>query len=359
MLAYIYSLATDRRGGLVASIVKFFLFLLSLVYGFAVRVLVFIHALKRPRCLGCRAISVGNITLGGTGKTPLVLLIARHLKSKGCKVAVLTRGYKNKLSTSNFKTQASDYMGDEPYMLKMNLKDVPIVVNPDRISGANAAIADYGVDTVILDDGMQQWRIKKDLEIVTIDATNPFGNGSLLPRGILRQPVSCLKRADIIILTKVNLNPATAKIKNTLSKINPKSLIVESLHSPVGFCSIGKAGELLGLNAFQGKSVAIFSGIGDPDSFEGLIKNLGAHVAVSLKFPDHYSYTQKDLENILHEARQKGAGVVITTEKDAARIINSRVQAPYLQLLYLRIELRIIKKDEQGFLDRLSGLYIH
>jgi len=355
MLSYIYNLATDKHKGFAAGLVKSFLYLLSLIYGVAVRLLIFIYRLK-PYRLNCKVISVGNITLGGTGKTSLALLIARCLKEKGHKVAVLSRGYKRKVKGSGLRVTGYENMGDEPYMLKMNLKDVPVLVDTDRIRIAKLAIRDYGVDTVILDDGFQQWRIKKDMEIVTVDATCPFGNRNLIPRGILREPLSSLKRADIFILTKTNLNPDNQAIKDFLNSINPSSQIVESVHSPVFFYEINKSNELLNINIFQGKTVTLFSGIGDPDSFENLIKSLGIKVGLSFRFPDHYSYAQKDLENIIRESQKKNINTIVTTEKDAVRINSLPPIGHDLRFLYLRIELKIIK-DEQGFCNRLLGLY--
>ncbi|MDP2937797.1 MAG: tetraacyldisaccharide 4'-kinase [Candidatus Omnitrophota bacterium] len=357
MLSYIYSLATDRHKGLVAGVVKSFLYCLSLIYSLAVRGLIFIYHLK-PYHLNCKVISVGNITLGGTGKTSLVALIAKYLKQKGHKVAVLSRGYKRKIT--NYKLQVTSYktMGDEPYMLKMNLGDVPVVVDTDRIQAAKLAIRDYGVDTVILDDGLQQWRIKKDMEIVTIDATCPFGNRKLIPRGILREPFSSLKRADVFILTKTNLNPDNQDIKDFLSSINPQSLIVESTHSPLGFYRLQERDKLLKLEALKGETVTLISGIADPDSFENLIASLGINIGSAFRFPDHHNYTKEELDRIIKNSKDKNIGTIITTEKDAVRLSPYLLPTTYylLNFLVLRIELKIIK-DEQEFYNRLLGLY--
>jgi len=357
MLYYLYNLATDRHKGLVARIVKSFLCCLSLVYGLGVRVLIFIYHLK-PYHLSCKVISVGNITLGGTGKTSLVSLIAQYLKQKGHKVAILSRGYKRKIT--NHQSPITNYqnMGDEPYMLKMNLKDVPVVVDTDRIRAAKLAIRDYGTDTVILDDGLQQWRIKKDLEIVTIDATCPFGNQKLIPRGILREPLSSLKRADVFILTKTNLNPDNQDIKDFLSSINPRSLIVESTHSPLGFYRLGERDEFLRLEALTGETATLISGIADPDSFESLIASLGIIIGLAFRFPDHHNYTKEELDKIVKNSKDKSIGTIITTEKDAVRLLPYLLPTAYylLNFLVLRIELKITK-DEQEFYNRLLRLY--
>jgi len=355
MLHYIYNLATDKYKGGLAGKFKFFLYLLSLAYGLAVVALIFIYRI-RPRHLNCKVISVGNITLGGTGKTSLVALIAQYLKEEGHKVAIISRGYKRSVACRRSPVAGHETMGDEPYMLKMNLKDIPVVVDADRIRAANTAIRDYGVDTVILDDGFQQWRIKKDLEIVTIDAAHPFGNKNLIPRGILREPLSSLKRPDIFVLTKTNLNPDTQNIKDFLSSINPESLIVDSIHMPLGFYRLGKNEELLKIDALKAKTVTLISGIGDPDSFEKLIARLGINIGLALRFPDHHPYLQEDLENVIQESRKKNIDTIVTTEKDAVRLGSLQLTAYSLQLLYLRITLAITK-NEQGFYNRLLQLY--
>jgi len=355
MLNDIYKLATDSYQGPFAGMLKSCLYFLSLIYKLVVEALIFIYRLK-PYRLNCKVISVGNITLGGTGKTSLVALIAKYLKQKGHKVAVLSRGYKRKVTS--YKLQVTSYktMGDEPYMLKMNLGDVPVVVDTDRIQAAKLAIRDYGVDTVILDDGLQQWRIKKDLEIVTIDATCPFGNRKLIPRGILREPLSSLKRADVFILTKTNLNPDNQDIKDLLSSINPQSLIVESTHSPLGFYRLREKDEFLRLEALKGEAVTLISGIADPDSFENLIASLGINIGLAFRFPDHHNYSKEELDRVIKNSKDKNIGTIITTEKDAARIRSLQLTAYSLQLLYLRIELKMTK-DEQGFYNRLLRLY--
>ena len=366
MLPYIYNLATDRHEGLVGAIVKSLLYLLSLIYGLAVRILIFIYFLK-PYRLNCKVISVGNITLGGTGKTSLVALIAQYLKEQGHRVAILSRGYKRVGSrfsvfgsrpNTEHRTPNTETMGDEPYMLKMNLGDVPVVVDTDRIRAAKLAIRDYGADTVILDDGLQQWRIKKDLEIVTIDATCPFGNRKLIPRGILREPLSSLKRADMFILTKTNLNPDNQDIKDFLSSINPQSLIVESTHSPLGFYRLQERDKLLKLEALKGETVTLISGIADPDSFENLIASLGINIGSAFRFPDHHNYTKEELDRIIKNSKDKNIGTIITTEKDAVRLLPYLLSTTYylLNFLVLRIELKMTK-DEQEFYNRLLRLY--
>jgi len=354
MQGYLYNLATDRKRGFLSGIFKVFLFLLSLIYGLIVGILVFINKLKSQR-LNVRVISVGNITLGGTGKTSLVECIARYLKGQGHKVAILSRGYKRKIPNPKSPIPNYETMGDEPYMLFRNLVDIPVIVDTDRIKAARKATKDYHVDTVILDDGFQQWRIKKDLEIVTIDATNPLGNKHLLPRGILREPLSGLRRADIFVLTKTNLKPATADTKDFLNQINPEAIIIESMHKPLGFYNINQPEELLSVDILKGETVTLFSGIGSPDSFEDLIKSLGIKVGLSFRFPDHHNYTGGDLDRIVRSSKNKNIDTIITTAKDAVKIYRLKIRIDGGRFLCLRITLEIT--DEQRFYNRLHQLY--
>ena len=342
---YLFNLATDRRQGLIASAVKAFLFVLSLVYGLAVRALIFLKR-RNPCRLNCKVISVGNLTLGGTGKTTTVEFVAKYLAAQGRKVAVLSRG-----------RAGAQNLGDEPAMLSKKLDGLPVIADADRIRGAKKAIAEFGSDTVILDDGLQQWYIKKDLEIITIDAGCPFGNGYLLPRGILRQPLSSLPQADVFVLTKTNLYPDTRKIKNALARFFPSALVVETIHQPAGFYELSRPQRRLPLDALAGQPVALFSGIGDPDSFEKLAGGLGVKVELSLRFADHHCYTAADLKKINTAAKDKNINVLITTEKDAARFYDIRLTIYDIRILVLQIQLGFKDDDKDRFYNRLRALY--
>jgi len=355
MQEYLYNLATDKSGGVIASLIKMLLFLLSSLYGLAVRTLILFYRL-RPCRMSCKVISVGNITLGGTGKTSLVEYIARYLKAQGHKVAIITRGYKRKITSYELRATSYESMGDEPFMLFKNLSDVPVIVDSDRIKATLVAIRNYSVDTVILDDAFQQWKIKKDLDIVTVDSTNPFGNRRLIPRGILREPLASLKRADIFILTKTNINPSSEDLKNYLNSVNPTALILQAIHKPVGFYKIARPEDLLAVDTWKGKTATLFSGIGDPSSFENLVAGLGIKIGLAFRFRDHHSYTQADLDKITGESQEKKIDTIITTEKDAVRLVGSLLTMfGSSQLLVLRIAIEI--KNEQEFNNRLRSLY--
>jgi len=353
---YLYSAATDKEGGLMAGLLKIILLVLSWIYGAVIRILTFFYRLK-PRRLPCKVVSIGNITLGGTGKTPMVELVAKYLKKQSHKVAILSRGYKRKLSTYDLPAKSYELIGDEPYMLKEKLGDMPLLVDADRIRSAGVAMRDYGVDTVVLDDGFQQWRIKKDLEIVTINAANPFGNKHMLPRGILREPISSLKRADIFILTKTDMAGDIQPLKTYLQRINPQALIVDTTYRPLGLCRItDPRGELTKPEALKGESVAILCGIADPDSFKALIENLGLKVGLFFKFADHYCYTKEDLVKIIQESNSKNIRTIITTEKDMVRLPPMDYEAIPINFLALTIAIDF-KDNEEEFRNRLLGLY--
>lgn len=348
MLSLIHGLATDKYKGVFASIAKFFLWLLSLVYCFLVKVSAGFYSIS-PRRLKCKVISVGNITLGGTGKTTLVEYIARYLKGQGRKVAVLSRGYA-KSADGHLK------MGDEPYMLTKKLGDIPVLVGPDRIQSARLAVESYGVDTVILDDGFQQWRIKKDLEIVAVNSGLPFGNLNCIPRGILREPLSSLGRASVFVLTKINPGTDTNSIKSQLQRFNPRALVFETTHKAVGFINLDNPERVIGAESLKDKHLALFSGIGDPHSFDNLIRSLGLKIGLSFRFRDHHIYTQEDLERIFRSCEKRSIDTIITTEKDAPRLKDLNLDRQGFSIFVLRIELEFLK-DEQGFRDRLLKLY--
>ncbi|MCM8779678.1 MAG: tetraacyldisaccharide 4'-kinase, partial [Candidatus Omnitrophica bacterium] len=239
MKNYFYRIITGEKKGFLPAILKTFLFILSLFYTIILEMIKLFYRQRRRR-LAAKVISVGNITWGGAGKTPLVEYIAGYLKENGYRPAVLSRGYKRKdkyaprviyngknLDASGLEIKE---LGDEAYLLAEKLKDIPLGVFPDRIRCAKIIEEKFHPDTFILDDGFQHWKLFRDLDIVAIDATCPFGDGFIIPCGVLREPKSALRRADIFVITKTNVNPDTRDLKSALNKINPAALIVESVY---------------------------------------------------------------------------------------------------------------------------------
>ncbi len=336
---YLYNLASGRINGPLAVLIKGILFLFSGIYGLGVVILVKFKHL-RPQRLKARVISVGNITLGGTGKTTLVEYLANKFSQAGKRVAILTRGYERDKRQSGLAG-----LGDEPAMLQKNLPLVNVIVNRDRLKSAQEALQEYNAQILILDDGFQQWGIVKDLEIVTIDARAPFGNNLLLPAGFLREPLSALRRADIFVLTQVQTESQTVSLIARLLRINKRALIVSSCHEAQSFSSLNKPHEVLDLSAFRGRQAIIFSGIGNPQGFEDLVRSLGVKVTHILRFADHYNYTAQDLDKIKELASLKNTDLFITTQKDAVKI--SRLDISACRIFALNIKLKFIKNEEE------------
>jgi len=308
---------------------------------------------------------VGNITWGGTGKTPAVIMIAKLLKEMGKRVTVLSRGYgrrkekdkKNKISiVSNGKRLilSSREAGDEPYLLSKNLPDVSIIVGKNRINSGKYAIERFATEVVVLDDGFQYWSLNRDIDIVTIDCLDPYGNGYLIPRGSLREPVSHLSRADIFLLTRANLvsRDDLHRIIGDLERLNPHSTILESVHRPK-YLQGSFSGEKKNLDFIKDKRVIAFSSIGNPYSFEKTLEGLGAEIVKIFQFPDHHDYQRNDLRKIETACRtdlEKREVIAVTTEKDGVRlerIISPEADRVFWEIWILKVELEIVRGKEE------------
>jgi len=335
---HLYNLVTGRTKGPLAVFLRAFLFVLSFFYGLVVTLLAGFYRIK-PYRFKAKVISVGNVTLGGTGKTTLVEYLAGLLKIQKRKIVILSRGYKN---------------ADEPAMLQKKLPYLRVIVDSDRIRSGSKAIRDDAADTLILDDGFQQWRIFKDLEIVAVDAKDPFGNGRLLPAGFLREPLFSLKRADIFLLTQVDGGQDISILYNKLKRINPKALIFESIHEPESFNDLLFPEKIFNLDAFKGRSALLFSGIGNPQGFEDSIRSLGLKISDSLRYADHHDYAQKDIDRILETALRLNTDIIVTTQKDAVKA--GRFDLKNASIAVLNIKLKIIKNEEE-FNSRLFKLF--
>ena len=298
--------------------------------------------------LGCQVISVGNVTAGGTGKTPVVEILARTLTEEGRKVAILSRGYRSKkkavtetlprvVSDGHRVLLDSEMGGDEPYMLARNLPGVVVLVDKDRVKSGRYAISKFGCDVLVLDDGFQYRRLKHTHEIVLVDSTNPFSNGHLLPRGTLREPAAHIRRANFIFITKSNGDTEIlcAKIK----KLNPKAEITECRHSPKYFKNAYSTDEIQ-LEALKGKKVVALSGIASPQSFENSIMKMGATILARERFSDHYRYRPQEIIDIINNADELGADYILTTEKDAVRL--PHLENPKVPVYYMHMEIEIL-----------------
>ena len=357
----------NNERGKIYSLFRSLFFILSQFYFLAIKVrwLIYRFKLVPQTKMPCTVISVGNITWGGTGKTPAVIMISKLLREMGKRVAVLSRGYrrskkkdkKNKISiVSDGKKLllSSREAGDEPYLLARNLPDVPIIVGKNRINSGKYTIERFDTEVVVLDDGFQYWPLNRDIDIVTIDCLNPYGNGYLIPRGSLREPLSHLSRADIFLLTRVNFvsRDNLQRIIGDLGRVNPRSIILESVHRP-NYLQGTFSGEKQSLDFIKGKRAVTFSSIGNPYSFEKTLEDLGAKIVKIFRFPDHHDYQGNDLGKIEATYRtdlEKGEVIAVTTEKDGVRlerIISPETDRALWEIWILKIELEIVRGKEE------------
>lgn len=316
---------------------RLFLIPFSLVYYLIVFLRDFLYerSIFKARKLSAKVISVGNITWGGTGKTPSVAFMANALLKEGKIPVILTRGYGN----------------DEKELLLKSVRGVPVITGKDRFKTGQKAIGRHRADSILLDDGFQHRRIKRDLDIVCIDATNPFGNRLVIPAGSMREGLGGLKRADVFLLTKVDLlkdQSAVGKLEKKLKRINPDALIVRSIYKPGYFYKLSNE-QLVDFEILKDKKIALVSAIGNPSSFEKTVLKVGLKFKKHFIFRDHYWYKDKDLKKIKDYCDKNNIDMVLTTEKDAVKLRTSN-------FLALHIELEIIE-NEQVFYDRLFGIY--
>lgn len=365
---YILAVVSDRLRGFGPNVLRFVLKVLSRLYSFIMnmRLALFEHRILRSKTLGCQVISIGNLTVGGTGKTPVVEIFARALQKNGRKVAILSRGYKKAetpfseklLNWITFKAPVqepprvvsdgqkllldSEMGGDEPYMLASNLPNVCVIVDKDRVKSGRYAIQKLGCDTLILDDGFQYLRLQHRVDIVLVDRTNPFDNGFVLPRGLLRESVRHLSRATFIFITKSSAD-GSPELQQQIRALNDKAEIAECRHTPRHFQDIF-TGEQKPLEFFGGKKIAALSGIAAPRGFEESIARLGGELVHRKRFADHHRYTQQEILDVINAARDRGAEAIITTEKDAVRL--PWIERRDVPIYFLRVEIELLSGAE-------------
>jgi len=353
----------EQRRGKRVVVVRFILSLLSKVFAVAVKVRRFLYNVRllRDSTLGVQVIAIGNLTVGGTGKTPVVEKFARELQSQGRTVAILSRGYRSKppplirrmwntpwlrdettpprvVSDGKSLLLDSETAGDEPYMLASNLKDVVVLVDKDRVKSGRYAIEKFGCDTLLLDDGFQYWKLAgRRRDIVLIDFQQPFGNEHLLPRGTLREPPSHLSRASTIFITKSD--GATTELRARIGKYNPSASIIECVHHPLYFEDVF-TGEQSGLDLIKGRKVASLSGIAQPESFEKSLIAQGAELVYTKRFADHHRFTQQEVLNAVNRSKKRQATAIITTQKGAVRF--PKIDRRDLPIYFMRVEIKIL-----------------
>ncbi|HEY1490419.1 MAG TPA: tetraacyldisaccharide 4'-kinase [Verrucomicrobiae bacterium] len=335
----------------------------SKVFQIAVKIRRWLYNVRilRDKTLGVQVIAIGNLTVGGTGKTPVVEKFARELRDAGRNVAILSRGYRSKplpihrqflnkflmredqtppriVSDGKSLLLDSEMAGDEPYMLASNLKDVVVLVDKDRVKSGRYAIEKFGCDTLLLDDGFQYWHLRgRRHDVVLIDRQQPFGNEHLLPRGTLREPPSHLARANTIFITKSDGN--TAELRERISRLNSTAAVIECVHHPLYFEDVF-SGERKGLDFLEGKKVASLSGIAQPESFEQSLVKIGGELVYSKRFADHHRFTQQEILNAINRAKKRQAEIIITTQKDAVRF--PKIDRRDLPIFFMRVEIKIV-----------------
>ncbi|HTH50786.1 MAG TPA: tetraacyldisaccharide 4'-kinase [Pyrinomonadaceae bacterium] len=280
--------------------------------------------------LGARTISVGNITTGGTGKTPLVAYIASHLAERGEKVCILTRGYGREdegrrvlVSDGHHVLVDAAHGGDEPVELARKLLGKAIVIaDADRVAAAEWASRKFGLTAFVLDDAFQHRKAKRDLDIVCIDATDPFGGDKLLPAGKLRESQASLARADILVITRVEQAGDISDLRSQISDLAPAAAVFESR------TVISRIGSLDGRNFDASQPVFAFCGLGNPQSFFSLLESSDWRLAGTRALRDHHVYTQGDIDEINGEASKNGATVLVTTGKDAVKLVGLKFELP-------------------------------
>ena len=357
-----------RRRGFRATILRGILYGLSFIYERIVQFRLYLYRKRilRERTLGCLVISIGNLTVGGTGKTPVVEKFARALQVGGRRIAILSRGYKSvpKPTKRNWferifggnvdpprivsdgKSLLLDSLtaGDEPYMLAHNLKDVIVLVDKDRVKSGRYAIDKWKVDTLLLDDGLQYLHLKHRLDIVLVDRQQPFGNEFLLPRGTLREPPRNLRRASYIFITK-NTGEPNDELIERIRRYNRTAEIIECAHRPLYLQNI-YTGERLMLDRLRGAFIGSICAIAVPESFEAALKKLGANVNLGLRYIDHHYFTEGEIRGFINRCIRRDLSMIVTTEKDAVRMPRFPETDLKVPIYFMRVEIEILSGHE-------------
>jgi tetraacyldisaccharide 4'-kinase len=331
-----HALIRGDRSGIWSTSQRLGLWLLSLPYGAGVRLRnwTFDRGWRAIAAASVPVISVGNLTTGGTGKTPCVEMIARYYRNCDRRVAILSRGY-----------GATAGMNDEALVLEQNLPDVPHLQGADRAALAHVAVEELESEVLILDDGFQHRRLRRDLDLVLIDATNPWGHGYLLPRGLLREPIRALRRAHVALLTRCDqaAPEARADIGRRVRAVAPQLPVIETIHEPAAWRNAG--GTERAVDTLRGRPIAAFCGIGNPAGFRHTLEQLGLDVAAWRTFADHHGYTRDDIDALRRWARgQPADAVVVTTQKDLVKINLDRIGEH--ELWALRIQMRVVSGED-------------
>ncbi|MGI9445629.1 MAG: tetraacyldisaccharide 4'-kinase [Rubripirellula sp.] len=342
------SIMSGKRGDPIAMVVRVVLRMASVPYGIVVRRRN--HNYDRQvadiqRC-DVPVISVGNLTTGGTGKTPIVCLLAKRLRERGLRVAIVSRGYGRGDADAN----------DEAMELHARLPDVPHIQNPDRVAAAQVAVEELEAQIILMDDGFQHRRLHRDLDIVVIDATCPFGFGYQLPRGLLRESMDSLSRADAVLITRCQTVDPTAieSIRQTISTYNAEVPILASNHTPI--CLLEYPETNLPLKNINQQKVGVLSAIGNPDAFEHTVRQCGATVQSARHLPDHDPYAPETVASLRDWAKQLGNEIayIVCTHKDLVKLQTDRLGGKHLVALQIDLTLQNDANEFDEMLDRIA-----
>lgn len=344
LVSYLKDVVTEKDSGGMAYLCRGCLWLASFPY----RWIVSIRNRQFDRGKGVTrarvpVLSIGNLTTGGTGKTPLVCYLAKNLRKLDLRVSILSRGYGSNESGVN----------DEAMELEMRLPDVPHLQDPNRKKIADIATEELGAEVILLDDGFQHRRLHRDIDILVIDATNPFGFGHLLPRGLLREPIKNIQRADIAVVNRCNFvdDQTVSEIKAVLRQHKPTLPI--ALAWTVADELIDHAAKTTAIDKFAGKSVGTFCGIGNPSGFQNTLEQLDVKVIASKEFPDHHQYTRDDIQQLSEWAKSlEGCDAILCTQKDLVKINLKKLAG--IDLLAVQISTKI-KRNEKMLWETIHG----
>lgn len=358
----LYPIISGQRKDIIADATRLALDGAALVYRQALQSRMRKYSRMKKTKLGVPVISVGNITLGGTGKTPVCRYLSAMLEAAGLKVGVATRGYGREGTGTGLLFSGSGvadwhHCGDEAVLYLSGARDVVVAVDPDRSRAATILEKEHGRDAILLDDGFQFVTLERDVNIAVIDSKAPFGYDKLIPAGLLREPVSSLKRADMFWIAKADAMDADDK-KAALRRLAlefPGKPIVESVYEPTGLRAMFRDGAVEPIETLTGKKALCFSGIGTPEPFEALVGRISGAKTIPYRFTDHHPFGDKDLSDAEDEALLRGADYIVTTEKDAVR--TPKTFKPKCEWRSLEISVKITEihgsTDGLALMDRL------
>lgn len=353
--------AARRKGTAPLFSMETVLLVLSVAYGavMGIRARLYEKGILRSKTLPCRVVSIGNIIAGGTGKTPMTILVAQIIRDRGYRVVVLSRGYRGRMEdrggvVSDGETilKGPEDAGDEPCLMARLLPGVPVVVGRRRYETGMMAVKRFHPDVIVLDDAFQHLRLKRDINLVLLDSRSPFGNGHLLPRGFLRESPGALTRAHAVIFTRGN-NAVMPPAIDALPEGRP---VFTTVHTPVIRKTDRESGPFLhgavDISMVKGKKTVAFSGLADNDQFFDLLEQAGCLIDHTFSFADHHRYNGDDLARIADTAKEKGAEIIATTFKDFVKIENDKRWPVALVVVDVKIE---FSGEKKRFFDFISG----